>query len=155
MIQATRDASAKRAEAREPTLHSDQSREPVLSKSRDLPLRLPPYVVDRETLELEIRLDTYRASGPGGQHVNKTNSAIRLTHLPSGVVVIAQDSPSQFRNKETAFERLIARLTKLNHVPKQLLATKPTRASKESRIEAKKTRAAVKSVRSKKIGHDE
>ena len=122
---------------------------------RDLPLRLPPYAVDRDTLEQEIRLDTYRASGPGGQHVNKTNSAIRLTHLPSGVVVIAQDSPSQFRNKETAFERLIARLTKLNHVPKKRLATKPTRASKERRIEAKKTRATVKSVRSKKISHDE
>ena len=155
MIHATRDASAKRTEARESTLHSDQSREPASPKSRTLPLRLPPYVIDRETLELEIRLDTYRASGPGGQHVNKTNSAIRLTHLPSGVVVIAQDSPSQFRNKETAFERLIARLTKLNHVPKQRLATKPTRASKERRIEAKKTRATVKSVRSKKIGHDE
>ncbi len=122
---------------------------------RELPLRLPPYAVDRETLEAEIRLDTYRASGPGGQHVNKTNSAIRLTHLPSGVVVIAQDSPSQFRNKETAFARLITRLTKLNHVPKPRRATKPTRASKERRIEAKKTRATVKSVRSKMVSHDE
>ena len=122
---------------------------------RRIPLTLPPYSIERETLEREIEIDTYRASGPGGQHVNKTNSAIRLTHLPSGVVVIAQDSPSQFRNKEIAFERLVERLKKLNHVPKKRLATKPTRASKERRIEAKKTRATVKSTRTKKIHHDE
>ena len=122
---------------------------------RRIPLTLPPYSIERETLEREIDIDTYRASGPGGQHVNKTNSAIRFTHLPSGVVVIAQDSPSQFRNKEIAFERLIERLKKLNHVPKKRLATKPTRASKERRIEAKKTRATVKSTRTKKIHHDE
>ena len=155
MTQSIRDSSAKRAEARTSMRHPREGGDPVSTNPRDLPLRLPPYAVDRETLEVEIRLDTYRASGPGGQHVNKTNSAIRLTHLPSGVVVIAQDSPSQFRNKETAFERLIARLIKLNHVPKKRLATKPTRASKERRIEAKKTRATVKSVRSKKIRHDE
>ncbi len=122
---------------------------------RRIPLTLPPYSIERETLEREIEIDTYRASGPGGQHVNKTNSAIRFTHLPSGVVVIAQDSPSQFRNKEIAFERLVERLKKLNHVPKKRLATKPTRASKERRIEAKKTRATVKSTRSRKVHHDE
>jgi len=123
--------------------------------ARRIPLTLPPYSIERETLERETEIDTYRASGPGGQHVNKTNSAIRLTHLPSGVVVIAQDSPSQFRNKDIAFERLVERLKKLNHVPKKRLATKPTRASKERRIEAKKTRATVKSTRTKKIHHDE
>ena len=122
---------------------------------RRIPLTLPPYSIEREVLEREVDIDAYRASGPGGQHVNKTNSAIRVTHLPSGVVVIAQDSPSQFRNKDIAFERLIERLRKLNHVPKKRVATKPTRASKERRIEAKKTRATVKSVRSKKIRHDE
>lgn len=114
----------------------------------------PPYALDRGTLENEVRLDAYRASGPGGQHVNKTSSAIRLTHLPSGVVVIAQDSPSQFRNKEIAFERLATRLKKLNHVPKKRVPTKPSRASKERRIEAKKTRGSVKSTRGKP-GHDE
>lgn len=114
------------------------------------PLSLPPYSVERDVLENEVRIDTYRASGPGGQHVNKTNSAIRLVHLPSGLVVIAQDSPSQFRNREVAFERLIEKLKKLNHVPKKRLATKPSRAAKERRIEAKKTRAAVKTTRHKK-----
>jgi ribosome-associated protein len=115
----------------------------------------PPYSIDRAVLEAEVRIDTYRASGPGGQHVNKTNSAIRLTHIPSGVVVIAQDSSSQFRNKETAFTRLIERLTKKNHVPKKRLATKPSRAAKEKRIVEKKTRAVVKTTRSKKVKLDE
>ncbi len=115
----------------------------------------PPYSLDRAILETEVRIDTYRASGPGGQHVNKTNSAIRLTHLPSGVVVIAQDSSSQFRNKETAFERLIERLIKKNHVPKKRLATKPSRAAREKRIVAKKTRAVVKTTRSKKVMVDD
>jgi ribosome-associated protein len=113
------------------------------------------YATDRETLEGQVRIDTYRASGPGGQHVNKTNSAIRITHEPSGVVVIAQDSSSQFRNKELAFERLIEKLKKLNHVPKKRFATKPSRASKERRIETKKTRAVVKTGRSKKVNIDE
>jgi len=115
----------------------------------------PKHSLDREVLESEVRLDTFRASGPGGQHVNKTNSAIRLTHAPSGVVVIAQDSPSQFRNKEIAFTRLIEKLKRLNHVPKKRLATKPTRASKERRIGEKKTRAVVKTTRSKKVSADE
>lgn len=122
--------------------------------SRLTPLAAPPYPLDRETLEREIAIDTYRASGPGGQHVNKTSSAVRLTHAPSGVVVVAQDSSSQFRNKNIAMERLIERLRKLNHVPKSRVATKPTRASKERRIEAKKTRGTVKSLRSKNIGHE-
>jgi ribosome-associated protein len=113
------------------------------------------YATDRETLEGQVRIDTYRASGPGGQHVNKTNSAIRITHEPSGVVVIAQDSSSQFRNKELAFERLTEKLKKLNHVPKKRFATKPSRASKERRIETKKTRAVVKTGRSKKVNLEE
>lgn len=109
----------------------------------------PPYSTDREQLELEVRIDVYRASGPGGQHVNKTNSAIRLTHEPSGTVIIAQDSPSQFRNKETAFERLIEKLEKLNHVPKKRHKTKPTLASKERRLEGKQKRSEIKSGRGK------
>ena len=126
-----------------------------LMSTRLLAQSAPPYSIDREILEGEVRVDTYRASGPGGQHVNKTNSAIRLTHLPSGVVVIAQDSSSQHRNRETAFARLIERLVRKNFVPKKRMATKPTRASQERRITEKKTRAVVKTVRQKKIAHDE
>ena len=114
----------------------------------------PPYSLDRETLEREVMVDVFRASGPGGQHVNKTESALRLTHPPSGVVVTAQDSPSQHRNRETAFERLIERLARLNYVPKKRVATKPTRASKRRRIEGKKQTGAKKRLRGR-VSHDD
>src|SRR5213078_3329134 len=93
------------------------------------PERPPPYATDRATLEREVVVHVFRASGPGGQHVNKTESALRLVHPPSGVVVIAQDSPSQVRNRETAFRRLAERLERLNVVPKKRVATKPTKGS--------------------------
>jgi len=112
--------------------------------TRRTPLSPPPYTTDRLALEREVVVEVFRASGPGGQHVNKTESALRLTHPASGVVVMAQDSRSQFRNRELAFERLLERLHKLNHVPKKRVATKPTRASKERRIAGKKTRAVTK-----------
>ena len=102
------------------------------------PLQPPPYSLEREVLEREVLVDVFRARGPGGQHVNRTESALRLTHPPSGVVVVAQDSPSQHRNREIAFERLIARLEKLNYVPKKRVPTRPTFASKKRRLEGKK-----------------
>jgi len=118
------------------------------------PLRPPPYAVDRDTLEREVEVDVFRASGPGGQHVNRTESALRLTHPPSGVVVTAQDSPSQHRNREIAFERLAARLERLNYVPKKRVPTKPTRAARERRLVGKKQVGAKKQRRGRVRGDE-
>ncbi|MBI3393945.1 MAG: peptide chain release factor-like protein [Nitrospirae bacterium] len=113
----------------------------------------PPYRTDRETLERHVRIDTFRGSGPGGQHRNVTDSAVRLTHLPSRIVVTATESRSQHRNRERAFARLIERLEKLNRPRRKRVPTRAPAGTKEERLTEKKRAGARKELR-RKVARD-
>ncbi len=85
-----------------------------------------PVVDDRIEIEIndaDLKVDTYRASGAGGQHVNKTESAIRITHIPSGIVVACQTDRSQHRNRATAMAMLRARMYEAELQRREVAAT--------------------------------
>ncbi len=96
------------------------------------------YSTDRGRLMREVRIQTFRSSGPGGQHRNVTDSGVRIVHEPSGIVVTATESRSQGRNKEKAFERLIERLKESNRIEKTRIPTHKSRGTRERELDEKR-----------------
>src|SRR6185436_3338312 len=110
------------------------------------PIHLPE---SDEALLDECEIETFRSGGKGGQHVNKTESAVRLRHLPTGIVVMAQEERSQYQNKLICLEKLRERVAKLNVKPKVRKPTKPHRGAKGAKKRAKTHLSAKKDGRSK------
>ncbi len=101
-----------------------------------------------EKLLDECDVETFRSGGKGGQHVNKTDSAVRLRHLPTGLVVMSQQERSQFLNKCICLEKLREKVAKMNIVPLIRKATKPPKSAKRSKKKAKSHLSKKKQQRS-------
>jgi peptide chain release factor 2 len=102
-----------------------------------------------EDLLRECLMDTFRSSGPGGQHVNKTESAVRLKHLPTGLTVTSQTERSQHRNKAHCLRKLREKVEKLNHRPAKRVPTRVPASAKNRTLEEKTRRSNIKRLRSK------
>jgi protein subunit release factor B len=112
------------------------------------------HPTDRESLERACQVELTRASGPGGQHANKRETGVRLLHLPSGVVVMATERRSQHQNLELAYERMAAKLERLQAVQPPRRPTRPTRASIRRRVEGKRLMGRKKAQRGGGGGDD-
>ncbi len=102
---------------------------------------------DLETLKKQVVVETYRSRGPGGQRKNKTETAVRLRHIPTGITVTATEQRAQSQNLKLAFERLRERLHRLRQRKPQRIPTRVPLKATERRIEGKKLHSFQKRLR--------
>jgi len=124
----------------------------------DLKMMNPPhptYETDPEILKHQVIIETYRSSGPGGQRKNKTETSVRLSHIPSEITVVATERRSQAQNLKLAFERLRDRLIRLNRPKRRRIPTRVPPGVAEKRIEAKRSRSVRKDLRRKPAREEE
>ena len=121
--------------------------------ARDRRMRHPhqKFETDPEMLKKQVVIETYRSRGPGGQRKNKTETAVRLKHLPSGITVVATEHRTQSQNLKQAFERLRMRLLRLNQPRKRRIPTSTPAKVHERRIEEKKLHSKVKRFRQRPL----
>jgi len=103
----------------------------------------------------ELRIECTKSSGPGGQHKNKRFTAVRITHLPTGLVTVAKNERSQAQNKKIALEQLKAKWRERFKERKKRLATRKSRAARERILKEKKKRSLIKGSRREKFRTDE
>ncbi|MFQ5745867.1 MAG: peptide chain release factor-like protein [Gemmatimonadota bacterium] len=120
-----------------------------MTPAPDSPPASHPPPADDEALLAECRVETFRAGGPGGQHQNKTESGVRLTHLPTGISATARESRSQHRNRKVALERLRAALEEAARTEPPRIPTRTPAGAKRKRLEEKRRRSEVKRTRRK------
>ena len=109
------------------------------------------YPTDRASLERDSDMEYFIAGGPGGQHRNKVETGVRLTHRPTGIMVTATERRSQHANREVAFERMAERLEARQRVIKPRRPTRPTPASRVRRLNAKRRASLIKQRRSTRV----
>jgi protein subunit release factor B len=110
---------------------------------------------DDDRLLAECDVETFRSGGKGGQNVNKVETAVRIRHLPSGVVVTSQKERSQLLNKRACIAALRARVEKLNYRKPKRIKTRVPRSVKEKVHKEKRHQAAKKKTRSRRIRDDD
>ena len=106
-----------------------------------------------EQIERDCTLQVFRASGPGGQGVNTTDSAVRLIHVPTGEVATARESRSQFQNRAICIRKLRDTFARKAVPPRKRIKTKPSRAAQQRRLNSKHMNA-LKKQRRRKVDED-